>query len=137
MAIVASTTGAPIHRGAPTRLRSSRRRFAAGFGVLAVAVGLGCGGGSPEVTVVMTEFAFEPVQIAIQAGQRTTVTLQNKGSVEHNFTVRQVSVVSPNVAPGQTAKIEIAAPRGTYPLVCTVPGHEEAGMVGQVTAARR
>lgn len=135
MAIVASTTGA-MNRP-PTRLRWPGRRFARGLGVLAVVAGLGCGGGGPEVTVVMTEFEFEPAQISIQAGQKTTITLQNRGAVEHNFTVRQVNVVSPNVAPGQTARIELAAPRGTYPVVCTVPGHEEAGMVGQINAARR
>ena len=112
-------------------------RFLAWLLALGLATG-GCGGGGgQEITVTMSDFAFEPRDFPIQAGQKTTIALQNKGAVEHNFTVAQLNVVSPNVPPQQAARVELAAPRGTYKVVCTIPGHEEAGMVGQVTVVRR
>lgn len=115
-----------------------RHRWPEALGLFALALAAaGCGAGAPGIAVVMTEFAFDPQQINVRAGQRTTITLQNKGTAEHNFAVSQLNVASPPVAAGQTATVEIAAPPGNYRLVCTVPGHEEAGMVGQVTVARR
>jgi uncharacterized cupredoxin-like copper-binding protein len=95
-----------------------------------------CGSGDPEVAVGMTEMAFEPSQITIQRGQKTILLLQNKGAVEHNLVVQRQPITSPTVQPGQTARLEIALPPGNYPIVCNIPGHEEAGMTGQITAAR-
>jgi uncharacterized cupredoxin-like copper-binding protein len=86
----------------------------------------------------MTEFAFEPARVSIPRAQKTTIKLQNKGAVEHNLTVAQLNLASKNVAPGQTATMEFAVPRGpTMRMVCTVPGHEEAGMVGEIAVVER
>jgi uncharacterized cupredoxin-like copper-binding protein len=84
----------------------------------------------------MTEMAFQPSQITIQRGQKTVLLLQNKGTVEHNMVVQRQSITSQPVQPGQTARLELALPPGNYPIVCAIPGHEEAGMTGQITAAR-
>lgn len=99
----------------------------------------GCGGGGPEVSVVLSEFAFEPSRISIPRSQKTAIKLQNKGSVEHNLSVPQLNVTSATVAPGKTGVLEFAVPRGGAPLkvVCTIPGHEEAGMVGELVAVER
>lgn len=107
-------------------------------GVLGVGlVALGCGAPPPEVTVAMTEFAFDPNRLAIQRAEKTIIRLENRGTVEHNFAVPQLNVASANVAPGKTATLEISVPRGPLRIVCTVPGHEEAGMVGEIAVEQR
>jgi uncharacterized cupredoxin-like copper-binding protein len=98
----------------------------------------GCTSAPPEVPVTLTEFSFEPKQITVPTGQRVTMLIQNKGSQEHSFSIPQLRIATAsNVAPGQTAKLEFAAPNGTYKLLCTIPGHEEAGMVGEIRVQRR
>jgi uncharacterized cupredoxin-like copper-binding protein len=98
---------------------------------------LGCQSAPPEVTVVMSDFAFEPRQLNLQPGQKATLVLQNKGSTEHNLEIPELRINSQPVAPGQTTKLEVAGPARVYKLVCTIPGHEEQGMVGELRIQRR
>lgn len=48
--------------------------------LLASLVGLaglvGCQSAPPEMTVVMTDYAFEPKQLNVQPGQKTTLVLE-------------------------------------------------------------
>src|SRR5437879_5454775 len=98
---------------------------------------LGCQAPPPELTLVMTDFAFEPKQLTLQPGQRATLVLQNKGSTDHNLAIPELRVNSDPVAPGQTAKVEVAGPARVYKLICTIPGHEEQGMTGELRIQRR
>ena len=41
--------------------------------------------------------------------------------------------ISVSLPPGETQKVVINAPPGTYEFYCNVPGHKEAGMVGTLT----
>ena len=113
-------------------------RRATAAAILATGVS-GCGGGVPEVSVTLSEFAFEPPRISIPRSQKTALKLQNKGTVEHNFSVPQLNLTSLPVAPGKTVTLEFAVPRGGAPLrvVCTIPGHEESGMVAELVAVER
>lgn len=85
----------------------------------------------------MTEFAFEPKSISINAREKTALVLQNKGSVEHNLSIPQLNLTSLNVAPGQTGRLEVVTARGPLRIICTIPGHEEAGMVGEIVIQAR
>jgi uncharacterized cupredoxin-like copper-binding protein len=97
-----------------------------------------CGSGSPpELSVVMSDFAFEPKQLTLQPGQRATILLQNRGSMDHTFSIPDLRVASGNVAPGQTAKVEVAGPARVYKFMCAIPGHDEQGMVGELRVQRR
>jgi plastocyanin len=104
-----------------------------------------CGGGGPAATptpspspspeargieVVATEFAFDPSEITIPSGADTTITLVNRGIVEHDFTVDDLDVQI--LAPiGQTVSGTISQPPpGTYEVYCSIPGHVQNGMVG-------
>lgn len=92
-----------------------------------------CARGAGQVTVTATEFKFDPSQITVEKGQRVEVAFQNKGGVTHNFTIPDLNVKSKDIAPGQTDRVEFTPDRsGTFKIVCTIPGHEEAGMVGQL-----
>jgi uncharacterized cupredoxin-like copper-binding protein len=96
-----------------------------------------CTAPTPEVTVVLTDHAFEPQTVAIQRAQKTILKLQNKGAVEHNLFVQRQNITSPTVKPGETATFEIALPPGDFPIVCNLPGHEELGMVGKLSSIRK
>src|SRR5437899_2236487 len=106
--------------------------FIAGGLVLA-----GCSTAPPETTIVMTDFAFEPKQITLQPGQKANLMLQNKGTTDHNLTIPELRVASANIAPGQSATVEVAGPARVYKLLCAITGHEELGMVGELRIQRR
>jgi uncharacterized cupredoxin-like copper-binding protein len=91
----------------------------------------------PEVAIALSDFAFEPAKFNIERGKKTIVVLENQGTVEHSFALpKQPNLAPTRVGPGQTARAEIALAPGTYQYVCIIEGHEQAGMVGQITAAR-
>jgi plastocyanin len=116
----------------------------------------GGGGGEPvEVTVAMTEFAFDPATVTVGAGAEVTVTAENQGSVEHDFVVldqgREIAaetdlpedleevrtewaVVSLHTGAGAAEMGTFTAPAaGDYQIICMVPGHFSAGMEGTLT----
>jgi uncharacterized cupredoxin-like copper-binding protein len=95
-----------------------------------------CGSAETEVPIAISDFAFEPKQITIERGKKSVLVLQNKGAVEHNLSIQRQPIASQMVQPGQTVRMDIQLPPGNYPFICTVPGHEEAGMTGQITSAR-
>jgi len=85
----------------------------------------------------MTDYAFEPKQLSLTPGQRAILVLQNNGSMEHNLEIPELRLNSQSIAPGQTVKMEVAGPARVYKLICTIPGHEEQGMVGELRVQRR
>ena len=86
---------------------------------------------SAVVGVVMREFEFEPRPLVAKAG-RVRFQLMNRGSVEHYFMITELMMDMEHdrdlVQPGQTKTIEVDLKPGVYEVVCTVPGHKEAGM---------
>jgi len=82
------------------------------------------------VGVVMREFEFEPRPLVAKAG-RVRFQLMNRGSVEHDFMITEIMDMEHErdlVQPGQSKTIEVDLKPGVYEVVCTVPGHKEAGM---------
>ena len=103
-----------------------------------------------QLTVEATEFKFQPATIEVKSGQLVKLTLQNKGTVEHDWTVVKIAVTGkkessssghdmgtskpdlhvPTTA-GKAATIEFTPTQpGSYQFNCTIAGHKEAGMVG-------
>ena len=109
----------------------------AAMALFAVACGGGASSGSGSgnalnVTVVNTEFKFEPANIEAKAGQTINLTLTNKGSIRHTWVLpsQNIKIL---IEPGQTATKTFTAPAaGTYDIVCDEAGHKEAGMVGKL-----
>jgi uncharacterized cupredoxin-like copper-binding protein len=121
----------------PTRRKLLRDSFAlASLGLLS-----GCrlmAEGKPsapqEVAVEGNEFRFIPANVTVKANQPVQVTLRNTGSVVHDWTVQGLpQPVHVQAQPGQTASAQFTFNRaGTFRIVCVEPGHEPAGMVGQL-----
>ncbi len=105
------------------------------------------------LTIELTEFAFTPKDITLEAGQPYVLEVVNKGTVKHEFTAedffRTVATRKAETAESEVkvpffAEIEVFAGKkaeifliplipGTYDLVCEIEGHFEAGMFGTIT----
>ena len=86
-----------------------------------------------EVTGAADGFTFAPAALTASAGE-TTIRFTNKGVTEHNFTIDDPKIAV-TAAPGKTAEAKVTLKPGTYPFVCTVPGHLESGMKGTLTVS--
>ncbi len=84
------------------------------------------------VTVTLTDMQFNPATVRVKAGTPVNFTAANKGVLEHNWQVKIGNeTVQIDARPGQTAtRTFTPTTPGTYKVVCTVAGHEQAGMVG-------
>ena len=108
--------------------------------LMAIAL-VACGGGSSSsstsasgvnVTVSLTEFKFDPMNVTVSPGQTVNLTLINKGSIDHTWVVVGTAVKF-TVGAGKTTTQTFTAPAaGTYVIDCDIAGHKEAGMVGQL-----
>jgi len=92
----------------------------------------------------------------VPVGQPVTLTLKNNGNVEHDFVVDKINVTDVEASDtgsamhhqmgdmpmydlhffagaGDTATLKFTALEpGTYEIFCSVKGHKEAGMIGQL-----
>jgi nitrite reductase (NO-forming) len=88
---------------------------------------------STNVTITATEFKFSPNSIAVPLGQKVTLTLDNRGVVEHDVTV-QGAGFSLSAKPGQTATGEFTFDKpGAFDFFCSIAGHKDAGMKGTLS----
>lgn len=103
--------------------------------------GTGPGGQAPQapttgqeqvVGVVLREFEFEPRPLKAKAGL-VRFQLMNRGTVEHDFAIPALQAHEEHeqhlLKPGESRVVELDLKPGSYEVICTVPGHKEAGMV--------
>lgn len=80
--------------------------------------------------------AFTEKTLTAPAGS-VTFTLTNDSPVPHNIAVKGGggvdSPASDTIQGGDTAEITVDLPAGTYEYYCEIPGHEAAGMKGEIT----
>jgi uncharacterized cupredoxin-like copper-binding protein len=104
-----------------------------------LAAATGCGGydnqsgpaGAGEI--VMTEYRFNPRDATVKGG--TELNVRNEGQIAHDLTLEQPGsnqrvIGTDTFLGGDGGKLRVDLPPGRYKMVCTVPGHEERGMVG-------
>lgn len=87
---------------------------------------------APVVEVSGLDFAFRPAQLRARVGQPMNLALTNRGAVVHDVTIPALSFQLV-AQPGQRAVggLTVTTP-GTYEFYCSVPGHRQAGMIGQL-----
>ena len=82
------------------------------------------------IEIKVSEFKFEPKEVRIRAGE-VIFKISNEGLIEHNFVIEGEAAASiPVIAPGKSEELRVTMKSGEYQLVCSLPGHKEAGMVG-------
>ena len=89
-------------------------------------------GQAQQIKLVATDIKFDQKEIKVAAGQPVEMTLENKGVLEHDFTI-QNPAFQIKAAGGQTARGTFTPTKeGTYDFFCSIPGHREAGMAGKL-----
>lgn len=113
------------------------------------------GGQTQDLTVQAQDLAFTPTTLEVTAGQPVRLTLQNNGTLEHDFTIMEFPMESEAQTTGgmdhdmgdmAEPELHVAAPAGqsaileftptkpgAYDFWCTLAGHKEAGMTGTLT----
>jgi uncharacterized cupredoxin-like copper-binding protein len=109
-----------------------------------------CGGSaspSTDIKVTLTDFQFVPNQFTVPANQEIALDAANNGAVIHNFIIMNLGQTvgteytkedDANVywkielPAGGSESASFTAPTepGEYEVVCSTPGHVQAGMVG-------
>lgn len=90
------------------------------------------GGTGAAATVELSEFAVSPATVQVAEGGSVTVT--NTGSTPHDLTVQGTELTTGEIAPGASATLDVSSlAAGSYELLCTVPGHSDAGMTATLT----
>jgi plastocyanin len=80
--------------------------------------------------ISLVDIAFEPNELTIAADTDVTITVTNNGALPHTFTLPDQGIDTGELAAGASADVTINLPAGEYRFICTVVGHEGAGMVG-------
>ena len=120
------------------------------LGVLA-----GCSGksGTPaDIELTASSMAYGTTELTLEEGKAYRLVLVNQDSVEHDFSVTKIPVdmhqeghraghssggsdpeLHGHADPGQREAVAFTPTEaGTYEFSCTVLGHKEAGMTGQL-----
>jgi len=126
--------------------------------VIALLLSACAGGANPktEITLELTDFAYSSLSIDVPVGQPVVLTLKNEGLVEHDFVIEKIDVTNVvaqdggseghdahgieanydlhiSTQAGETSILQFTvAEPGTYEIFCSVAGHKEAGMVGEL-----
>ncbi len=83
-----------------------------------------------EITITAFDLGFEPAMVDVAEPGLYTVNFVNDGGVLHDVTFADGTTIS---AEGHsTATGEVTVPASGMTFICSVPGHADAGMTGEV-----
>jgi uncharacterized cupredoxin-like copper-binding protein len=106
------------------------RGVAAGLAVKPAAT---TGAQTTDVNVSLFEMGFKLSKMTVPRGT-VVFHLGNNGKLPHDFSFGSRGGGSPMIEPGQSATLSVKfATPGKYTFICTVEGHQEAGMIGVLT----
>jgi uncharacterized cupredoxin-like copper-binding protein len=92
------------------------------------------GGGGETVAISETEYKLDPADATVNAGS-VTFDVSNDGSAPHDLEVEGngVEEVTDTIEPGASDQLTVDLEPGTYVMYCTIDGHQDLGMEGEVT----
>lgn len=90
--------------------------------------------GALSIDLQTIDIAYSLTVILIPANTDVTLNIENLGALQHDFKIDNPNLYSGMIPPGQSASLVLNLPAGTYQYYCTVEGHADAGMVGNVIA---
>ena len=126
----------PLRRGPLGLVRDGAFLLGVAFVALALAGGVfaadrAVDGASQRIEVTATDFHFDPEVITVRAGEWVLVEFTNDSMSVHEWMVESIPNVDVVARPGQTSKLQFVLDQpGSYKVICSIPGHAEAGMVG-------
>ena len=109
----------------------------------------GTSGPSTKFSFTMTDFAFDPSEFTVPAGQEITIHVTHHGTMEHDFIIMKYDTDAGekydeedkvnvfwevDLQPGESETVSFTAPEqpGTYQIICGMPGHLQSGMIGKL-----
>jgi len=88
--------------------------------------------GAETIEVVAKEWGFEPASIHLHEGEAVNIVLINEGTLEHEVELDAFGFHL-HTLPGETVEGGFVPDQtGEFEFACFVPGHYDAGMVGEV-----
>lgn len=90
------------------------------------------------IEVSASEYFFNPSDLEVEKGDKVMVKVTNSGRVAHNLRISGKNKGTTTVRPEQTQSFTITITKsGELPLEfeCTLPGHAERGMIGNIVSA--
>jgi FtsP/CotA-like multicopper oxidase with cupredoxin domain len=97
-------------------------------------------GGTETVAVTLSDFKIQPNDVQVPSGTELSFEVTNEGPSPHTFavTVGSETYDTGNIDAGASATLAVPAlEAGQYDTLCTVPGHDQLGMVGTLTATEQ
>lgn len=96
---------------------------------------LGACSSTPEtkqITLIAEDIVWNIDTIRAEPGQMVEVTIRNEGVLDHNFVVEELGI-EVLLSPGDIEIISFVVDEaGRLDFICSIAGHEEAGMVGEI-----
>lgn len=85
-----------------------------------------------EVNLNAEDIMWDPITIEAKVNQPIRITVRNEGALDHNLVIEEYDI-NVLLSPGDIEVVELTVDHaGTVTYICNIPGHEEAGMVGQI-----
>ena len=88
-----------------------------------------------EITITAFDLGFEPAMAHVSSPGTYTVTFVNDGGTYHDLTFADGTVIGAEGHESATGEVTIPADGMTF--ICSVPGHADAGMTGDVMVPPR
>lgn len=83
-----------------------------------------------ELAIEAVDLAFKPADLKVDAAGTYPVVLTNNGQIPHDITFPDGTQAVAN--PGETVTVDVAVPAEGVTFLCSIPGHEQAGMKGAI-----
>ena len=91
------------------------------------------GGPLGEITITAFDLGFEPATVTVDAPGTYAVNFVNDGGIFHDVTFADGTVIGADGHAAATGEITIGADGMSF--ICSVPGHADGGMRGEVVVA--
>jgi uncharacterized cupredoxin-like copper-binding protein len=105
------------------------------FGLIAIltVVLAACGTPTLKVNLIANDIAWNITTINAKVNQPIEITVSNAGALDHDLVIEELNV-NILLSPGDTEVIPAFTidHAGSIRYICSIPGHEEAGMVGEI-----
>jgi FtsP/CotA-like multicopper oxidase with cupredoxin domain len=93
----------------------------------------GAGGPLGEITITAFDLGFEPAMLMVDEPGIYTVRFVNDGGIPHDVTFDDGTTIA--AAGHEEATGEVAIPADGLGFICSIPGHADGGMRGEVMLA--
>jgi uncharacterized cupredoxin-like copper-binding protein len=91
-----------------------------------------CGTPTKKVTILAQDIMWSMETIEAKVNQPIEITIQNEGALDHDFVIEELEI-DLLLSPGDIEVVKFSIDHaGTITYICNIPGHEEAGMVGEI-----